>query len=37
MTEINHFNYFVFLMVMIRQLRWIACMSRHLVAADSFI
>jgi hypothetical protein len=40
MTEINHFKFFAFCsgdVVMIGQLRWIACMSRELVEADSFI
>jgi hypothetical protein len=40
MTEINHFNFFVFFSgnaAMIEQLRWIACMSRELVEADLFI
>jgi hypothetical protein len=40
MTEINHFNFFAFFsgdIVMTRQLKWIARMSRELVEADSFI
>jgi hypothetical protein len=40
MTEINHFKVFVLFsgdVVMIEQLRWIACMSRELVESDSFI
>jgi hypothetical protein len=40
MTEINHFNFFAFFsgdIVMTRQLKWIARMSRELVDADSFI
>jgi hypothetical protein len=40
MTEINHFKNFAFFsgdVVMTRQLRWIACMSRELDEADSFI
>jgi hypothetical protein len=40
MTEINHFNFFALYsgdVAMIEQLRWIACMSRELVEAGSFI
>jgi hypothetical protein len=40
MTEINHFNFFIFFnadVVMTGQLRWIARMSRELVEADLFI
>jgi hypothetical protein len=40
MTEINHFNFFAFFsgdIVMTRQLKWIARMSRELIEADSFI
>jgi hypothetical protein len=40
MTEINYFNFFAFFsgdVVMIGQLRWIACILRELVDADSFI
>jgi hypothetical protein len=37
MTEINHFNFLHYLMVMFEQLRWIAHMSRELFEVDSFI
>jgi hypothetical protein len=40
MTEINHFNFFVFFsgdVAMNGQLRWIAHMSRELIETDSFI
>jgi hypothetical protein len=37
MTEINHFKFFVFLVVMSGQLRWITGMSRELVEGISFI